>query len=152
MQRLLPPRLVALLLAMMVLTTLIVPWPSLSWPARLFGLVPAVAGAILTVRHAQLFEQLGTNIITFDDPDVLVRHGAFAWTRNPMYLGFVLVLVGAAASLGAVVAMAGPILFFVVADRWYIPFEEQRMATTFGTEYDEYARHVHRWVHVRRPR
>lgn len=150
MQQLLPPKLVAILLFAMVLITLIAPWPGSAWPVRALGGVVLAVGIMINLRHAKLFDTIGTNIRTFDDPDTLVRSGAFAWTRNPMYLGFLLMLTGAAVALSAVAAALGPLVFFAAADRWYIPFEERRLAATFGSDYDEYQHTVRRWIGVRR--
>lgn len=129
-----------------VALSILAPWPDLPWLARAPGAVPLVFGALLVARHARLFEQVGTNIKTFDDPGTFVRTNAFAWTRNPMYLGFVLVLVGISVLSGAAASVAGPLVFYGAADRWYIPFEERRMAATFGTDYHNYMRTVHRWI------
>lgn len=130
----------------MAVGTYVAPTPALPWPARIAGLAAIAVGVALTLRHALLFQRLDTNIYTFNDPDLLVRDGAFAWTRNPMYLGFVLFLTGLAIGLGSVVAFIGPLVFFVAADRWYIPFEERRMHATFGADYERYRQTVRRWM------
>ncbi|MCE3289332.1 MAG: hypothetical protein K0R83_1344, partial [Caulobacter sp.] len=83
---------------------------------------------------------------TFDDPDVLVTGGPFRFTRNPMYLGFLLLLAGVALGLGAASPWIVPVVFWLLADRWYIPFEERAMRRTFGEAYEAYARRVRRWV------
>lgn len=147
MNRLLPPNLVVLILLVMVALTLVLPiavWPPSSW--RLVGLGPVVGGIGLTVGGSRIFSRVRTNIKTFDDPDVLVADGPFRRSRNPMYLGFVLFLVGVAILLGAASAWVGPIAFFVAADRWYIPFEEVRMSETFGPAYATYTSTVRRWL------
>ena len=145
MQRLLPPSLVALLVIAMVVATLAVRWPELPTAMRVAGVVVLTGGMVLNVRHAKLFDSVGTNIKTFDDPDQLVTTGAFAFTRNPMYLGFALMLAGIALALGSVVAWLGPVIFVIAADRWYIPFEERRMRAVFGIDYDNYHASVKRW-------
>jgi protein-S-isoprenylcysteine O-methyltransferase Ste14 len=149
MQQLLPPKLVALLLIAMVLISLIAPWPELIWPLRVAGVLPFAIGLAINLQHAKIFDRIGTNIKTFGDPDTLVLSGAFSWTRNPMYLGFLLMLIGVGLALGSLAALGGPLLFFVAADRWYIPFEEKRLAATFGTDYDEYRDSVRRWIELR---
>lgn len=150
MTRLLPPTLVLLLAVMMIGVTFVAPWPGYALPVRLVGAGVLVAGVMLSARHAALFERVGTNIMTFDDPGTLVRTGAFAWTRNPMYLGFVLALLGVAVVLGSLAALFGPLVFLAVADRWYIPFEERRMVAVFGDDYLRYQRSVRRWVGSKR--
>lgn len=130
----------------MAALSVVVRGPVLPTWARTAGLVPLLAGAGLVLRGARLFERVGTNICTVDDPDRLVESGPFRWTRNPMYLGFVGLLVGAALLLGTAAAWLGPVVFVVAADRWYVPFEERRMAARFGPAYDEYRSRVPRWI------
>lgn len=146
MQRLLPPTLVLVLAAMMVIVGLLLPGPGLPFVLRLFGASLAAIGLAATVAESRRFGQVGTNIKTFDDPDHLVDSGLFALSRNPMYLGFLLFLVGLAGALGSPPALVGPLLFFLIADRWYIPFEEQRMIAVFGDDYRHYRRRVRRWL------
>lgn len=150
MQTLIPPRLVLLLLLGMAGLMLVMPGAQfLDWPWRVAGAIPLVLGAVLLLRGSGLFTRLGTNIKTFDEPDLLVDTDVFAVTRNPMYLGFVLVLAGVAVGFGSLVALLGPVGFAVAADRWYIPFEEARMAEKFGSAYASYRSRVPRWVSIR---
>ncbi len=147
MQRLLPPTLVLLLISISVPLGLFVPivgpW---AWPVRVAGLLPLVIGIWLAVAGSALFERAGTNIKTFTDPDVLVDNGLFAHSRNPMYLGFVLLLVSVAILAGGLSAWIGPIVFGVMAEHWYVAFEEERMVARFGRDYENYYRRVPRWL------
>lgn len=151
MHRFLPPHLFLLCVAGSVVAGLTVP---LAGPAptllRLVGVPVLVVGLAVTMRSAGLFDRLRTNIKTFDDPDVLVVTGAFRFTRNPMYVGFTAALLGTALLVGSPAALLGPAVFWSAADRWYIPFEEQRMAATFGQRYDDYRASVPRWIGRRR--
>lgn len=147
MQRILPPTLFLLLALAALLLAVTVPIAHVvDSPARWFGVPLTVAGLGLTVAGSRRFEVAGTNIKTFDQPDVLVIDGLFSSTRNPMYLGFTIGLVGWATILGTVSGWIAPLAFFIVADRWYIPFEEVRMSQTFGPDYEHYRRHTRRWI------
>ena len=149
MQRLLPPHLFALLTVVSVVLGVRVPLVGPApWPLRIIALVPFVVGARLTVASARRFDELGTNIKTFDDPDHFVDDGAFRRTRNPMYLGFAAMLAGIAAAVGSLSAWVSPLVFVAAAERWYIPFEERRMADRFGAVYEDYRRRVPRWIGV----
>ncbi|MGI9600336.1 MAG: methyltransferase family protein [Acidimicrobiales bacterium] len=146
MQRILPPILVLVIFVLMVVVATVAPGPILlerPWP--LVGVVPLVAGVSLTLAGSRRFSRVGTNIKTFDDPDVLVDSGLFGFSRNPMYLGFVMTLVGVALLTGALTPWIGPITFAVAAHQWYIAFEEQRMAAVFGPTYERYRARVPRW-------
>lgn len=151
MRQLLPPQLVALLVIAMGMASWLVPLAGpATGSARIVGLVvgsvTAAGGAALTLTGARRFDAIGTNIKTFDDPDVLVTAGPFRFTRNPMYLGFTLLLMGIALLVGTAVAAVGPVAFIAAADRWYIPFEEARMDERFGPDYAAYRRRVPRWI------
>lgn len=147
MQRLLPPLLLIITWATMILFA--VAWP-LGEPfhitLRIVGGVFAALGLLLSIKGARTFRQVSTNIMTFDKPDKLVTTGLFAWSRNPMYLGFALCALGGAVAMGAVSALVIAILFSVTLDRWYVRFEETVMRETFGAEYDAYCRKVRRWL------
>ena len=102
MQRLLPPHLVGLLLIAMATTALLFDGPTIFGSSlRWIGALPGAAGLALNLSGARLFERTGTNIRTFDEPEIFVESGAFRWTRNPMYLGFLVVLLGMAAMIFA---------------------------------------------------
>ncbi|HTV68150.1 MAG TPA: isoprenylcysteine carboxylmethyltransferase family protein [Rhizobiaceae bacterium] len=146
MQRLLPPVLALLLLVLMGLFFTLLPGPVIfPEPWNWIGLVPIVGGAALTITGARLFGERRTNIRTFNDPTILVTDGPFRFSRNPMYLGFALFLTGVGILLGALVPLIVGLSFWLIADRWYIPFEEAAMQRTFGEQYDEYRQKVRRW-------
>lgn len=76
----------------------------------------------------------------------LVTTGVFAYTRNPMYLGMVLLLVGWSLFLGSAWTLLGPIGFFAFIARFQIVPEERVMAKLFGPQYENYRRRVRRWI------
>lgn len=147
MQRLLPPNLLILTWVAMILLAVV--WPlaePLAAPARIVGGIVAALGLFLSVRGARSFKLAKTNIMTFDRPDKLVMTGLFAWSRNPMYLGFAVCALGGAVALNAVTALGIAVLFCITLDRWYIRFEEKMMSETFGRQFDDYRNRVRRWL------
>lgn len=110
------------------------------------GLALIVIALIITIWHKRLFKKEKTNIDTFGKPDKLIDQGLFRYIRNPMYLGFVLALAGLALLGGALSSWIIAIAFFVLVDRWYIPFEEREMLARFGDQYQEYCRRTRRWL------
>jgi protein-S-isoprenylcysteine O-methyltransferase Ste14 len=147
MKRLLPPILVAIIVLAMCLARVVLPGPVIaSQPANWIGLVILVAGFALGFAGARQFNKVGTNIRTFNDPTLLVTGGLYRWTRNPMYLGFAVLLIGLAILLGTLVPFLGPIAFVIAADRWYIPFEEKALQRKFGEQYEAYRQTTRRWV------
>ena len=76
----------------------------------------------------------------------LVRSGIFRWTRNPMYLGFFLNLVGWAIAMGNVAAFLVLPAFVIYMNRFQIKPEERALASIFGEEYKAYCGEVRRWI------
>ena len=145
--KLLPPHLVLIGVALIAVSGLVLPGPELLqgvW--RLTGVLPGALGVGLLAAGSGLFRRLGTNIRTFDEPGVLVVDGPFRFSRNPMYLGFSLVLLGLALGTGHATPLAIPAAFFAVANLWYVPFEERAMHAKFGPDYEQYRRTTRRWI------
>jgi protein-S-isoprenylcysteine O-methyltransferase Ste14 len=144
---LLPPIVCVASIALMVVLHLNFPVIGLlPQPFNWIGGVLIVAGLGCAQWHARLFRRLGTNINTFGEPGTLTTSGLFRRTRNPMYLGMVVALLGVACLLGSLSPFAGPVGFFVLANSWYIPLEEQAMSKKFGADYQQYQRTVPRWL------
>ncbi|KZN30517.1 hypothetical protein N480_06050 [Pseudoalteromonas luteoviolacea S2607] len=148
MQKLLPPNLFILTLVTMSLTCWWFALPHyLLFPFNLIGLPFAFLGLMLSVRAKRQFIRADTNVMTFGEPNKLVVEGVFKYTRNPMYLGFVISLLGFCLLLGANELILGfVVLFVLVSDRWYIRFEERVMLEKFAEQYQAYCRNVRRWV------
>jgi protein-S-isoprenylcysteine O-methyltransferase Ste14 len=145
--KILPPVLVAIIVIVMCLARVILPGPVIiPQPLNLSGLVLLVAGVAVAVIGARHFDKVGTNIKTFNDPTFLVTNGLFRWSRNPMYLGLSVFLTGLAIWLGTLISFLGPLAFIVIADRWYVPFEEAAMQRRFGERYEAYRRTTRRWI------
>jgi protein-S-isoprenylcysteine O-methyltransferase Ste14 len=145
MQKLLPPALVAICILLMITLHLVFPIGYIIDRPLLSGMVAAV-GLGFTLSGARLFSRIGTNVKTFNKPDHLVTTGLFRISRNPMYLGFVLLLTGVALGLGTFTPFGMVIAFFVIANLWYIPFEEKKMEETFGADYVAYKARTRRWL------
>ncbi|MET0357104.1 MAG: isoprenylcysteine carboxylmethyltransferase family protein [Cellvibrio sp.] len=143
----LPPFVVVMSIGIMVLLHVKIPVAELlTQPLNWLGLVLVAIGFAMASWHARLFRRIGTNINTFGKPGKLTREGLFRRTRNPMYLGMVIFLTGVACILGSVSPLIGPLVFFLLAQYWYIPLEEKAMYQKFGDEYLDYQRAVPRWL------
>lgn len=114
--------------------------------AKNIGFAFIALGIGLPVWGAQIFKRVETNIIPYKSPDKLVTEGPFQFSRNPMYLGMLLVLLGVAIRLGVLESLVFVGLFFTVANWWYIPFEEGKMMAMFGDQFTEYKQKVRRWI------
>ena len=117
-----------------------------AFPYNLGGVALFVLGIGIAKHGSDVFRKADTNISTFNDPDILITEGIYRYTRNPMYLGFVIALLGVAVVLGSVSALIVVVLFILITDRWYIEFEEAAMQRMFGSRYDDYKQKTRRWL------
>jgi protein-S-isoprenylcysteine O-methyltransferase Ste14 len=107
------------------------------------------AGLAICVLGVLPFRRAGTTV----DPtrperaSALVTTGIYRATRNPMYVGMLLVLVAwGAFLLNAAALLLGPAAFALYLNRRQIPAEERALAAAFGQAYADYARRVRRWI------
>lgn len=145
MQRLLPPLLFVLLLLPVLALHLWPPAPAFALPVVAWAIPSGLGLAVLIAARIQ-FRRSNSEIMTFDTPRNMVTGGTFGFSRNPMYLGFLLILTGAALSTGSLFALAAPLAFLAACQWWYIPAEEANMRATFGPDYAAYAARVRRWL------
>ena len=123
-------------------------WPRVpGLPIVVVGMGLVTAGVVLAASSALLFRSEGTELNPTSSTNArLVTSGPFRLTRNPMYLGLVLVTLGIAAWVGAWPMFLAPVATFATANWVHIPFEEAKMRRQFGVAFDEYARSVRRWI------
>ena len=111
------------------------------------GITLVVIGFAISFWAFSLFRREGTEIDpTSETNKLLVIRGPFRFTRNPMYLGLVIVTLGIALWVGALPMFAIPVLVFATANWTHIPFEETKMRRQFGAAFDTYTREVRRWI------
>ncbi len=122
------------------------PTTAVSGTAVNIGYFLIIVGIALPAWSALIFRRVETNIIPYKSPEKMVTEGPFRFSRNPMYLGMLLVISGVAVRLGNYESLAFVALFFAVANWWYIPFEETKMHAVFGDGFDSYKQSVRRWI------
>ncbi len=147
MRKILPPTLVLFCLLGMLVLNWIFPLVSVHSTALIvIGLGLVVLGIVIAFLAEGQFGRVGTEVNTFGQPTKLVTDGWFRYSRNPMYLSFALILIGAWMALGSLSPVLGVITYLFVADRWYIAQEEQRLTATFGKDYESYRMRTRRWL------
>lgn len=131
-------------------------WPMDRIPAttlmglRIGGFVIAAAGLGLDVAAMLAMHRARTNILPHRAADRLLTGGVFAISRNPIYLGNTVLLIGVAMALPSLWMAAGALLAAALVDRLAIRREERHLAARFGPAYADYARRVPRWIGLRR--
>ena len=148
MKWLLPPVLVALSLILMVVLFEQAPMGPIFENSFFSTLgLPLIAIGVVTVLSvAYKFKQVDTNINTFNQPEKLITDGLFKYSRNPIYLSFLILLIGAAFFINDLTSLIGPAIFFLAANFWYIPYEEKAAEEAFGQAYLDYKNKVRRWL------
>jgi protein-S-isoprenylcysteine O-methyltransferase Ste14 len=63
-----------------------------------------------------------------------------------MYLGMLIMLTGASFLMGTIPSMLAPIGFFIIIDRVFIPYEEEKLLSDFGDVYSKYQMVTRRWL------
>ncbi|WP_166425463.1 isoprenylcysteine carboxylmethyltransferase family protein [Paraglaciecola sp. 20A4] len=76
----------------------------------------------------------------------LVTTGVFAYSRNPMYLSLVIMLIGWAVLLGSIWATGIIFLFLLYMTQFQIKPEERMLIQKFDSEYQLYCSNVRRWL------
>lgn len=114
--------------------------------AQILGAIFVVGGSLLAVTCVLTFATIGRGTpMPLDPPRRLVVRGPYVFVRNPMYIGAVLALVGAALFFNSVGLFAYALLFFALTHVLVVTYEEPALRRTFGLEYEDYCRRVHRW-------
>jgi protein-S-isoprenylcysteine O-methyltransferase Ste14 len=112
---------------------------------QLLGLLLVAGGVALSSYAAALFGGHGTTRNPYGHPAAFVTDAPYTFTRNPMYLGLAVILLGFAIFFGSPTMLIAPLLFYLVIDRMLIPEEETTMERLFGEQYLDYKRRVRRW-------
>jgi protein-S-isoprenylcysteine O-methyltransferase Ste14 len=110
------------------------------------GVALITVGLAFVVLPARQFQTRGTTIKPFQDATVLISDGFFAVSRNPMYLGMVIVVAGVAALLGSLSPFIVAAAFALVLDRRFIRPEEKSLEQSFGDAFRQYRKRVRRWL------
>jgi len=139
-----PPRIAMTLVATAAVLHVLLPLAA--WPTfPLAAVLAAGAGFAIMLRAWWLFRRAATPICPTDDATVLITHDVFAVTRNPMYLGIVLMVCAVALWMGTAPFYVAALLLFAVLNFAFCPYEERRLAAAFR-QYADYAARVPRWI------
>jgi protein-S-isoprenylcysteine O-methyltransferase Ste14 len=148
---------------------LVLPWlvslltPRLGWtehgPAawNMLGLVPVVAGALgLVWVTSVMFAQIPNlpPVLELDEGEglftatsrILITHGPFAYSRNPMFLAGTFIWLGWAIFYGSVVFLVLTVVGWTLVNDLKVPQEERGLEDRFGEAYRAYRKRVPRWI------
>ncbi|MGV8843861.1 MAG: methyltransferase family protein [Pseudomonas sp.] len=97
---------------------------------------------VLSFRQAQTT----VNPLKPESASALVRSGIYQYSRNPMYVGFALLLLAWVCFLASPLALLGVPGFILYMNRFQISPEERALTTLFGREFQAYQAQVRRWL------
>ncbi len=115
-------------------------------PITYLGVLLIAIGLGVVGWPAVTFGRVGTPIKPFEDSTHLVTGGMYRVSRNPMYLGMVVVLLGIAVLFGNISPFISIPIFIWLIQTNFIRHEEAMLEKTFGDEYREYKNVVRRWL------
>ena len=110
------------------------------------GAIMFLAGLGFMSWAYRLFVKHGTPVKHSEVPCKFVTEGPYRWTRNPMYVGGIVMFFGIALLIGSWPFLVVPVVLFYILDKIYIPWEERIMEELFKDEYKEYFKKTQRWV------
>jgi len=148
LMKVVPPMWIVILLG----AGLVIHW---LFPSRVFmdlrcypaAIILFLLGLFSVLWAGSLFRRRGTEILPHSPTNkLLLTEGLYRFTRNPMYLGMTLVLLGIAFFVGTLPMFLVPFAFFCLINFVFIPFEEAKMHRQFGEEYADFKRRVRRWI------
>lgn len=145
-----PPPVVALVIAalMWIASRAVQPITASTSVRVTLALVVGGTGLVLGIAAMRTFSQAGTTVNPMKPQatTVLVTHGVYRFSRNPMYVSLLLYLVGFALFLANWASPVGLVLFIIYMNRFQIAPEERVLEKRFGEEFDAYRRRVRRWL------
>jgi protein-S-isoprenylcysteine O-methyltransferase Ste14 len=115
-------------------------------PFNYAGIVLILIGIILNILADKIFKDQKTTVKPDQKPTSLIDYGPFRISRNPMYLGMTLFLIGTGIFLGSIISFVGAIFFIAAMEILFIPDEEKLMSEAFGEEFENYKNKVRRWI------
>jgi protein-S-isoprenylcysteine O-methyltransferase Ste14 len=148
LMRIVPPLWIVILLVIGLCIHWLLPTRDiLDWRCYPAGIILFVLGIFSVFWAGSLFRKRGTEILPHSPTNkLLMMDGPYRFTRNPMYLGMTLVLLGIAFFVGTLPMFLVPVVFFCIINFVFIPFEEAKMQRQFGDQFANYKQRVRRWI------
>lgn len=118
----------------------------LYFPWRYIGIIIIIIGFYLSFISGKFFQKAGTDPRPGRKATSIVIKGPFRYTRNPMYLGLITMLIGTSTLLGTFSPIVVIPIIFLIFHKQFVLREEKWMAEWFGEPYLEYKKKTRRWL------
>jgi protein-S-isoprenylcysteine O-methyltransferase Ste14 len=142
-----PPVYVLVSVLIIVLLHFVFPEPVIfPKPWNLLGILPLALGTAAPVLAVMAFRRAGTSPEPFHEPAVMVTSGIYGISRNPIYLGFLLLQIGIVVLLRSLAPLVVLVGYVALIERNVIRVEEGILAAKFGAQWVEYKKRTRRWL------
>ncbi|RPH04081.1 MAG: isoprenylcysteine carboxylmethyltransferase family protein [bacterium TMED144] len=148
MKKRIPPPIITMLCVLVIFLSKSI-FPSFVFSYKLeIGIVVSIAGLLLLAVSVKSFINNNTTInpLNLKKSTYLVTNGLFRFSRNPMYLGMLLFLVGTSIILNIIGGLIISILFIFYMNFFQIIPEEKALENLFGKDYRNYKKNIRRWI------
>ena len=143
---LIPPFFILICILLTILCCITLPKYNLFlFPYNIVGVIILLAGFSIMGKTHSYFKKYKTTLF-LKQSNYLITEGIFSKTRNPMYIGMSLVLLGISVCSGNLISLISPVLFIILVSILIIPKEEKMLEEVFGKEYQRYKLNVKRWI------
>ena len=114
----------------------------------LLSLIMTLIGLTIIVIGVKTFHKSATTVNPLNPSEAchVVTHGVFSYTRNPMYLGMVIILLGVSIYNGVYIGIIILACFIFYITEFQIKPEEEAMEEIFPGDYTDYLKRVRRWL------
>lgn len=110
------------------------------------GLVFVAVGFVLAILPARRFYKAGTSVAPGEPSTVLVKEGIYKVTRNPIYIGLILIYFGLCLVLTSIWMLLLLVPATIILHRGVVKREEDYLSWKFGDAYRSYVSQVPRWL------
>lgn len=110
------------------------------------GIAVGIAGFVLMMWSWWIFRQQQLPVCVTGISEHITKAGPYRFSRNPMYLGMVLMMLGLALYVGTVPFYLSALAYFLILNFVFCPYEEKKLTAAFGEEYIRYKGRIRRWI------
>ena len=113
---------------------------------KYIGFALVVIGFLLGLGAVLAFRRARTTLDPYHPVSTIVTSGVYGFSRNPIYLSFLLMVIGIPLNRGTYWGIILAVIFILLCNRLVVEHEEAYLGKKFGTTYSDYKSRVRRWL------
>ena len=137
---------VGLLVVSYIFGEFVIPKYHLAYVFKLFGTLGLIVSVTIFISGFTLFKSYGEDPNPASSTKRLIKTGIYAYTRNPIYLSFVLFFLSMFLVFENVLYFLSTVGLSIWLHNWVINAEENYLQDNFSDEFDRYQQAVKRWL------